>query len=170
MTLNQARFGSPFEFGHNYLPEFVRAEEGQFSLEYFKKNWAELFRAPEMDASSHRLRFYTYDCQAVWAVNPMLPLAALAFLWDWVKRKLHLNLENALLIAGVTAHMLIVLCHRTLGGWQFGNRYIVDILPFVFDGLLTWMPKNFSKLGRIACCEGIVLNVAGLIATYNHWI
>lgn len=170
MLLNQARFGSPFEFGHNYLPEFVRAEEGQFSFEYLKKNWAELFRMPEMDASSGRLKFYTYGCQAVGWVNPILPLAVLALGIDWLKRKLCPNLESILLTLGVAAHVLIVLCHRTLGGWQFGNRYIVDILPFVFSGLVTCMPKNFAKLGRIACCEGIALNVAGLIATYNHWI
>lgn len=30
--LNYARFGSIFEFGHNYLPEFTRTETGQFNL------------------------------------------------------------------------------------------------------------------------------------------
>ena len=37
MALNDARFGNPFEFGHNYLPEFQRAEKGQFSLEYLEQ-------------------------------------------------------------------------------------------------------------------------------------
>ena len=31
MILNYMRFGSIFEFGHNYLPEFMRVETGQFS-------------------------------------------------------------------------------------------------------------------------------------------
>ena len=35
---NLARFGSFFEFGHNYLPEFTRSEHGQFSLAYFWDN------------------------------------------------------------------------------------------------------------------------------------
>ena len=28
-------------------------------------------------------------------------------------------------------HLLLLLMHRTMGGWQFGNRYTVDLLPFV---------------------------------------
>src|SRR5699024_8149717 len=31
MGYNLARFGNPLEFGHNYLPEFTRAADGQFS-------------------------------------------------------------------------------------------------------------------------------------------
>ena len=32
MAYNYVRFGSVTEFGHNYLPEFTRADYGQFSL------------------------------------------------------------------------------------------------------------------------------------------
>ena len=34
MGYNLARFGNPLEFGHNYLPEFTRAADGQFSFAY----------------------------------------------------------------------------------------------------------------------------------------
>ena len=37
---NYARFGNIFEFGHNYLPEFTRARDGQFSLSYAAKTGA----------------------------------------------------------------------------------------------------------------------------------
>ena len=32
MVLNYLRFGSIIEFGHNYLPEFIRAEHGTVSV------------------------------------------------------------------------------------------------------------------------------------------
>ena len=35
---NYARFGNPFEFGHNYLPEFTRAQSGQFSISHVAGN------------------------------------------------------------------------------------------------------------------------------------
>ena len=44
MAYNFARFGSVTEFGHNYLPEFVRAENGQFSLTYLVPNLLQLLR------------------------------------------------------------------------------------------------------------------------------
>ena len=172
LGLNMARFGNPFEFGHNYLPEFVRAEEGQFSFEYLQKNWAELFRWPKVDASSGRVQFFTYGGQMMFAINPIFPLATFVIALDGLKRRMRLDVGRMLLLSGTAAHLLIVLCHRTLGGWQFGNRYLVDMLPYVFCGMLDCMPsgKWFSGLGRIACCEGVVLNLVGMVATYNHWI
>ena len=47
MALNAARFGNPMEFGHNYLPEFVRAEKGQFSLSYAMGHLKQLLRLPK---------------------------------------------------------------------------------------------------------------------------
>ena len=29
------------------------------------------------------------------------------------------------------AHMLLMLSHKTMGGWQFGSRYLVDMIPFM---------------------------------------
>jgi len=44
---NYVRFGNPFEFGHNYLPEFLRAEHGQLSFHYLWDNLkAFLFGSP----------------------------------------------------------------------------------------------------------------------------
>lgn len=78
MALNDARFGNPFEFGHNYLPEFQRAENGQFSLEYLSKNWSDLFRIPTFDAESGKIKLYKHDCQAIEFINPICVMAGLA--------------------------------------------------------------------------------------------
>ena len=59
--LNYARFGSIFEFGHNYLPEFTRTETGQFNLAYLKGNLANMFRLPERIEETGKMNFFTYD-------------------------------------------------------------------------------------------------------------
>ena len=51
MGYNFARFGSVVEFGHNYLPEFQRAEHGQFSLAYLLPNLLNLLRPVTLDAA-----------------------------------------------------------------------------------------------------------------------
>ena len=43
MGYNYVRFKDPFEFGHNYLPEFLEAENGQFSSVYFTENLKNIF-------------------------------------------------------------------------------------------------------------------------------
>ena len=49
MGLNYARFDNPFQFGHDYLPEFaVEKENGQFSPAYLAENWAKLWRLPAL--------------------------------------------------------------------------------------------------------------------------
>ena len=50
MALNFLRFGNVFEFGHNYLPEFQRAEHGQFGLAYLLPNLLNLLRPVTLTA------------------------------------------------------------------------------------------------------------------------
>ena len=59
-----------------------------------------------------------------------------------------------------------------MGGYQFGNRYLVDMLPYVFYGLLLFHPreKGFHLLTTMLMTLGFALNLVGTIAVYNHWI
>ena len=59
MVLNALRFDNPFEFGHNYLPEFLEAENGQFSITYLKDNLPRLFELPAFDPDTKKLVFST---------------------------------------------------------------------------------------------------------------
>lgn len=172
MALNYARFGNPLEFGHNYLPEFQRAENGQFSLEYLSKNWSDLFRIPTFDAESGKIKLYKHDCQAIEFINPICVMALLALAAGLIRKRMKPSPEAVLLVLGAAAHLMIVLCHRTLGGWQFGNRYIVDLLPYVFCGIVCVMPQSraYAALCRVLCCVGVAVNVVGTILVYGHWI
>lgn len=55
MWYNYARFGSVLEFGHNYLPEFTEAENGQFHLPIFLQTSKISFCAPLPLAKGYRL-------------------------------------------------------------------------------------------------------------------
>ena len=34
--------------------------------------------------------------------------------------------------------------NSTLGGWQFGNRYLLDMMPWLFYGVLAMMPEKMG--------------------------
>ena len=170
MALNQARFGNPFEFGHNYLPEFVRAENGQFSLTYFAKNFPLLLRLPGWDAERQRAIYFTGDTIAFWLIDPLYLCVGAAWVYGLVKRR---SLPAAAMLpVMVVAHVFILCCHRTLGGWQFGNRYMVDMMPWLFYGLMVWMPDDdrFARWSAPLWVWGFAINVVGAVATYNKWI
>ena len=170
MALNQARFGSPFEFGHNYLPEFVRAPEGQFSLTYFKSNFPLLLRLPGWDAENRRAIYFTGQTMAFWLINPMYFSIAAALLYGLIRQR---GVPAGIMLPVMTAlHVIILCCHRTLGGWQFGNRYLLDMMPWLFYGLMLWMPEDdrFARWSAPLFAWGFAINVIGTVATYCDWI
>ncbi len=172
MMLNYERFGDPFEFGHNYLPEFLRAEKGQFSLSYIPKNLELLLRLPQGEIGKEALTYHTFDCMAFWLIAPMSIVYAIVWMQAVLSRRRVCQMEWVTIPLMLLLHLLIICSHRTLGGYQFGNRYIVDMLPYVFYGLLRIKPENrrFELLILPLFVMGFSINLIGTVATYNHWM
>ena len=171
MALNWARFGNPLEFGHTYLPEFMRAPEGQFSFSYFLNNFPLLFRLPSLQADG-KLSFPTFDTALFFLVDPFsLPVIA-AFLYALFRGRKARKVQAAGLCVLAMAYIFILCSHRTLGGWQFGNRYFKDIMPWMFFGLLCLMPGKpwFQLPSRVLMFFGFSLNLLGTVAVFNGWI
>lgn len=131
---NYVRFGNIFEFGHNYLPEFVEAENGQFSLAYVGKNIANILRWPEIDADG-RLNFPHAFGFAFYIANPLYVVVT-ARLGEAVYRRIRYKEKtlcalDALLLLGGAVHFFLLLLHKSFGGWQFGTRYLIDLLPML---------------------------------------
>jgi len=124
---NLARFGSPLEFGHNYLPEFSTEGGIQFSFLHILPNLLRVMRAPALNSTTGVLEFPVMDGFLAWLTTPLLPTAALAAL----RRKRGDPAYPGTVFLGVTlaAHLLLLLAHRTFGGWQYGTRYLCDLLP-----------------------------------------
>lgn len=161
MAYNFTRFGSVLEFGHNYLPEFVQAADGQFSLAYLWPNFLKLLRPVTLD-SALQLHFEIFNGFLFWQANPLFLLAilcGLAALWRRQKPEPHtypLPGGGAVLAALCFGLTLLTCTHRTLGGWQFGARYMVDLFPYVLLYFLArphWQPRT----GALTLCGMAVL-------------
>lgn len=131
---NYVRFGNIFEFGHNYLPEFVEAENGQFSLAYVGKNIKNILRWPEIDADG-RLNFPHAFGFAFYIANPLYVVVTMR-LCEAVYRRVRYQEKtlcalDALLLLGGAVHFFLLLLHKSFGGWQFGTRYLIDLLPML---------------------------------------
>lgn len=168
MLLNYLRFGNILEFGHNYLPEFVRAEDGQFHINYIRENVKTLFRMPEF-MEDGRLIINSMGNLNFLLVSPFFLFAACSLFYAFFKKAYKVVLAGA----GVTflslLYLLIVVMHKTMGGWHFGNRYSNDILPWFYP-VVCIIISRFPALAKYqvpVCIWGICLNVVGTVCVYN---
>ncbi len=151
MVLNQLRFGNPLEFGHNYLPEFLA--EPQFGLSYVPANALTLIRLPGLE--NGRLVFPEFNGFAFFLVSPLFLSCVFRFIKskrDWVDW----------LSVGILLLWLGLFCmHRTMGGWHFGHRYTLDLLPPVLWLVLRREGAYTGHIPLFLC--GLVLNISGFL-------
>ncbi|MBN2371378.1 MAG: hypothetical protein JXO72_12920 [Vicinamibacteria bacterium] len=121
---NIARFGSPFEFGHTFLPWSRAVEHGVFNLAYLPRNLFHAFaQLPAWDAGREILGFSGRGT-AIWIHSPILLLGFGAFLSGRLPRS-----EKALIALALFLHWGGLLLHESNGWFQFGYRYGVDLIP-----------------------------------------
>lgn len=159
MILNYARFGSIIEFGHNYLPEFMRVDTGQFNIEYIKNNFGNLFRLPEV--SDGKIVFQSADGFCMFIASPIL----ISFFVYWFVAMIKGTKDERIMLAGVMllfwVHMISITAHKTMGGSHYGNRYVNDALPAVFVALCFAVQKysRYRLLNVIPLACGAALNI-----------
>jgi hypothetical protein len=163
-ALNYARFGSIFEFGHNYLPEFLQSPKGQFNISYIPYNLLRSIRLFQYDYGA--FSFPIFDGFAFYLVMPIWISCAIHSL-----RKKGPGAFDWIVIACIAANLLITAAHKTMGGWHFGCRYFVDATPFAY--LLTLKNSPGSRPGKLDIALivlGALINIAGTIAFYNDFL
>ncbi len=158
---NAIRFDNPFEFGHNYLPEFLYVP--QFSLDYVPGNFLEILKLPG------GIRFWPeFNGTLFFLVNPAYILLAVRL---FQKR---LNTVRVIWLFTFAVHLVMVLSHKTMGGWQFGCRYLVDMLPFAVLIIGDDAPKvhlgRQAVLPAVLAVLGIAVNVWGAVWYYTYFI
>lgn len=165
MAYNYVRFDDPLEFGHNYLPEFMRAEHGQFHWSYLLPNLKQLLLTPVTFADG-RLSFPLYQGFMFFVANPLFIIWAVRCGKNAVRRDV--SAEGIVLASGITVMLLLTCLHRTLGAWQFGARYTCDMIPFVYMSLADRGPKPVTNwelaLGGLA----VAFNVYGAMYMYMY--
>lgn len=165
MALNYARFENPLEFGHNYLPEFIEAENGQFSFAYISENIKTLFRLPEISFTDKWV-YQEFNGTNIFIISPIFLSFIIYTAYAFIKSK-----ENRLILlltlSVILLQLICITAHKTMGGWQFGNRYTNDILPLVFLSICYSLPDNkFDKFDFILLVFGTTVNVIGSVLFY----
>ncbi len=155
---NWIRFGNPLEFGHNHLPEFSFQGGTQFSFKHVLQNMRTfLFSLPfEQGAQGWQMKIFGFS---LLIANPALTLMLSSFLIDGIRRRL--TIKRVAIIAFFLLHLLLLLMHRTFGGFQYGARYAVDLLPYALLYLTADKPKSISKIEAAVLLLGLALAIYG---------
>jgi len=159
MVLNFLRFDNPFEFGHNYLPEFVNSEDGQFSIKYALENMYKLIRLPEMEGKV--MTFPKYNGMNLFIASPIFIVGAFMFAKAIMKR----DKVSIVALVCLLAELFCIVCHKTMGGWHFGNRYTIDVLPFAIYAIAAHCKSNNPIYPALALI-GFGLNFAWMNGFY----
>ncbi len=171
MAYNYARFGSVTEFGHNYLPEFMAAEHGQFSLAYLLPNLANLLRPVTLD-SNLQLHFEIFNGFLFLIANPLFLLALVRGIQLLRQREPRvpapaLPTNGTVILLCCLLIVMLTAMHRTMGGWQFGTRYLIDLFPWVLVWFLAcpgWKP---STAAWTLCGAAMLFNLYGAVYMLN---
>lgn len=156
---NWARFGNPLEFGHNYLPEFTRdPEQPQMGLQYVAGNIRNLLRLPYF--VNGRLEFERFNGFAFYLANPIYVTAIAAMAVKAARRRW--DAQDSLLAAAFALELFLTLMHKTLGGWQFGARYLCDLVPMLLLIQLRGRDRLTAWEGAIGAFA-IAFNVYGTV-------
>lgn len=156
---NFARFGNPLEFGHNYLPEFSFQGGTQFALAHIAGNVKTFWWGLPFDVQGGTLTLKSFGF-SMFIACPALLLLVVWFVQDCVAKTM--TREKGLIMICFVVHMLLLLMHRTFGGFQFGARYCADLVPYAFFYQL--MRKSMRALPK---WQWILLGAVFLFTLYG---
>ena len=160
MIYNFIRFGNPIEFGHNYLPEFTRVEEGQFNLKYLIPNLKQAFKLPFEFKPDFKLSINRFSANIFYIFNPIIAVFFFYNVKNIIKK---FKIYDILWLFAVVVFIIATCMHRTLGGLQFGARYFIDFIPYI--ALYLAKTKINSRVALptlfLICIFAISLNVYG---------
>lgn len=177
MFLNSVRFGNPFQFGHDYLPEHTRnPDHPQFSLQYVKDNFThKLFGLPKRN--DDHLVLFPKAGFAFYLTSPIYFAGFLFFLKNLIQKlrgkvKSFPALPMLFFGLSVALHLLVLCMHSTMGGIQWGLRYTIDAIPAVCAAMALLAKNDDGKTDRLLIpflIFGLCLNLVGTLAILNDW-
>lgn len=161
---NYVRFHDPLEFGHNYLPEFSFQGGIQFSLSHIGNNAKTFIWGLPFDLSGGSLSLKRFGFSFLIAC-PVLTVMLVSFVADLFRKRM--DTLRLVTLCAFLAHFFLLLLHRTFGGYQFGARYCVDLLPYAFlYRLLQKESKKTPIWEWIPLGLGIAFSVYGSIVMH----
>jgi len=155
-AFNLARFGSPLEFGHHYLPWAQGLPEGLFSAAHLPWNAFHAFvRLPEWRPQPPHL-FFDSAGTAFWLNNAVFVVG----LWGLLFRPFDRAVKAAAAFGLVTIGLGLLL-YEGEGNAQFGFRYVIDLLPIGFVAF-AFAYRRFTAGMAALALSSFVVNLYGL--------
>jgi len=159
---NHARFGDAFESGAgiqiltggNPLFREDYLAHGLFSLHYLPRNLYYYFFNPLLrhDASTGAISFDPWG-NSMFLVTPALLYVLRAYRsGDWF---------NLATWAGAGAALGLLLFYECTGWYQFGNRYLLDLMPLAILLIATGMRGRLTRVAVVLIVLSIVVNAWG---------
>ena len=155
---NFARFGNPLEFGHNYLPEFSFQGGIQFSIQHVGGHLKTFLWGTPVYWENGAMKVRQFGYSMLLAC-PTLLLMLIQGVIDLIKKQA--SAEKAVVVFTCLLHAFFLMFHRTMGGFQLGARYAVDLLPYTFLFLLLTPEKK-----RVHWAEWALLGAGFLFTLY----
>ena len=157
MAYNQARFESPFEFGHTFLANGTRAsirEHGLFSWWFLKSNLAAAITNPPVFDGFPPFIHITRHGLSLFFCTPVLLYVLRPVQWSAFARNL-----------AITAAIVAIpdLFYQNTGWMQFGYRFGLDFLPYLFVMLAVGGRSFGTRWFWIAFGLSIAMNALGAV-------
>lgn len=156
MAYNQARFGSPFDFGYSRIPVIQNEEwfrNGLFTIRAIPENaWQMLFETWK------RVPGYPYLIPKGFGGSILLasPFLFLIFTRDYRSKRIKIAAWTA--IGLLTA---VLWTHANTGGWQFSYRYAMVLLPWMLLALLEGTSKSVRPVEIVLFALSVAINAWG---------
>jgi Gpi18-like mannosyltransferase len=155
---NFIRFDNPFEFGHNHLPEFSFQGGTQFSLRHVADNLRQYVFSLPFDTSAEGLKFRQFGF-SLFLANPVLLLLVFWGALDAVRRQF--RVQQGMILLFFSLHLFFLLMHRTFGGFQYGARYAVDLIPYAVLYLVLRQEKKPGITEAAVMFLGLGMSIFG---------
>ena len=162
---NHARFGDVFDSGQAALlhthgdPRFLRDYEqhGQFDFHFLPRNLKHYFWNLNVPRLSDGRLWFDPDGNSMFLVTPPLVYALMA----WRRRAPF----TSVLAAGAVPMLAGLLLFRATGYYQFGNRYLLEMMPLLLLLVAGGMGGRLSHVGYALVVLAVAVNLYG---TYQY--
>ena len=160
---NYIRFDNFLEFGHNHLPEFSFQGGTQFSFSHLGKNLIQYVFALPFEQTADGLSMKAFGF-SLFLSNPIL---LMMFYWSAIQiLRGSAERYQSLVFSFFILHLLALLLHRTFGGYQYGARYAVDLIPYAVLFLMDRKKKTTHIAETGVMLLGLVLSIYGSLVIH----
>ncbi len=163
MPNNYVRFDDPFEFGHNYHPEFSEAGSEQFGAKYFLENIKNIFTAPVLLDSDMTLQYPIFNGFMFLYSQSRVHHMVHIYRQGYHQKRAYAKKGHRGALLWRQTCFFCAYTKRSAGG-QFGARYTVDLIPYV---ALYFVLRGMKDPGRAEVFIGIsaiMFNLYGALA------